>query len=174
MIGTRGSRPLPSSRRRPGSRSGGVLTPSPGEIPAFAGMTMEGSGPDCRDDGAAGIPPAPAKLDPAPAFPLYSAPHLSGASVLAKRLTLYILIGMVLGIVTGFVLNQAIAPADIKGATDGFTIVTDIFLRLIKMIIAPLVFSTLWWASRIWAIPPRSGGSGRRRWRGSCRRRSCR
>ncbi|HEX8446869.1 MAG TPA: dicarboxylate/amino acid:cation symporter [Sphingomonas sp.] len=63
---------------------------------------------------------------------------------MAKRLTLYILIGMILGIVVGFVLNLTITDPDrLKGIADGFTIVTDIFLRLIKMIIAPLVFSTL-------------------------------
>jgi Na+/H+-dicarboxylate symporter len=42
------------------------------------------------------------------------------------------------------VINQNITdPAQIKAVAGGFNVVTDIFLRLIKMIIAPLVFSTL-------------------------------
>ncbi len=63
---------------------------------------------------------------------------------MAKRLTLFILIGMLLGIAAGYAMNRAIAdPERLKAAADYLTIVTDIFLRLIKMIIAPLVFSTL-------------------------------
>jgi Na+/H+-dicarboxylate symporter len=51
---------------------------------------------------------------------------------------------MVLGILVGFLINQNITdPAQIKAVAGGFNVVTDIFLRLIKMIIAPLVFSTL-------------------------------
>jgi Na+/H+-dicarboxylate symporter len=62
----------------------------------------------------------------------------------ANRLTLYILGGLVLGLVVGLAMNQSIGdPARLKSAADGFTIVTDIFLRLIRMIIAPLVFATL-------------------------------
>ncbi len=67
---------------------------------------------------------------------------------MAKRLTTYILIGLVLGLLVGLGLNAWLAP---DGATSDqakevagyFSIVTTIFLRLIKMIIAPLVFSTL-------------------------------
>ncbi|MBA4047105.1 MAG: dicarboxylate/amino acid:cation symporter [Sphingomonas sp.] len=68
---------------------------------------------------------------------------------MAKRLTLYIMIGLVLGLFTGWAINSAIADgsaaatAQLKDIAAGFKIVTDIFLRLIKMIIAPLVFSTL-------------------------------
>ncbi|MFS0738258.1 dicarboxylate/amino acid:cation symporter [Sphingomonas sp. 1P06PA] len=63
---------------------------------------------------------------------------------MAKRLTLYILIGMILGIAVGYAMNLSIAdPALLKERAGYFTIVTDIFLRLIKMIIAPLVFATL-------------------------------
>jgi Na+/H+-dicarboxylate symporter len=63
---------------------------------------------------------------------------------MAKRLTLFILIGMVLGILTGFVLHNTLADeAQMKEVAGYFSVVTDIFLRLIKMIIAPLVFATL-------------------------------
>jgi len=62
----------------------------------------------------------------------------------AKRLTFYILLAMLAGIVVGITLNQAIAdPATVKNVTGYISILTDLFLRLIKMIIAPLVFATL-------------------------------
>src|SRR6516164_1937972 len=56
----------------------------------------------------------------------------------------WILIGMVLGIVAGYMIF--INYPDKKSASEiaGYvSIISDIFLRLIKMIIAPLVFSTL-------------------------------
>jgi Na+/H+-dicarboxylate symporter len=68
---------------------------------------------------------------------------------LAKRLTRFILIALVLGIITGWAINYAIddgTPASgerLKSIADYLSIVTALFLRLIKMIIAPLVFSTL-------------------------------
>lgn len=61
-----------------------------------------------------------------------------------RRFTLLILIAMILGVVVGHLCNQnAATPASAKEIADYFSIVTDVFLRLIKMIIAPLVFSTL-------------------------------
>jgi Na+/H+-dicarboxylate symporter len=68
---------------------------------------------------------------------------------LAKKLTRYILIALVLGIVAGWAINYAIddgTPASaerLKSIAEYLSIVTALFLRLIKMIIAPLVFSTL-------------------------------
>jgi Na+/H+-dicarboxylate symporter len=63
---------------------------------------------------------------------------------LAKRLTYYILAGLVLGIVVGWAINAAVGePERLKEIAGYFSIVTTLFLRLIKMIIAPLVFSTL-------------------------------
>jgi Na+/H+-dicarboxylate symporter len=50
---------------------------------------------------------------------------------------------MILGVLTGFLINTHMSPADAKTAAGNLSIVTDVFLRLIKMIIAPLVFSTL-------------------------------
>src|SRR5437773_4338 len=60
------------------------------------------------------------------------------------KLTTWIMIAMILGVVVGYVCN--IAAPDAKAAKDiagYFNVVTDVFLRLIKMIIAPLVFATL-------------------------------
>ena len=68
---------------------------------------------------------------------------------MAKKLTRYILIALVLGIIAGWAINAAIddgTPASaerLKSIADYLSIVTALFLRLIKMIIAPLVFSTL-------------------------------
>jgi Na+/H+-dicarboxylate symporter len=50
---------------------------------------------------------------------------------------------MILGVLAGFLINTHMSPADAKTAAGNLSIVTDVFLRLIKMIIAPLVFSTL-------------------------------
>lgn len=61
-----------------------------------------------------------------------------------NKLTAAILISMLLGILVGH-LVRSLAPdaAMITSFTANITILTDIFLRLIKMIIAPLVFTTL-------------------------------
>ncbi|WP_313067101.1 dicarboxylate/amino acid:cation symporter [Achromobacter animicus] len=61
-----------------------------------------------------------------------------------KKLTRYIGIAMVLGIVVGYVCNKfAQTPEEAKQIASYFSLITDIFLRMIKMIIAPLVFATL-------------------------------
>ena len=63
---------------------------------------------------------------------------------MAKRFTSYILIGMVLGVVVGWLLNRSLTDPELLARIGGyFSLLTDVFLRLIKMIIAPLVFSTL-------------------------------
>src|SRR5438270_4759660 len=68
---------------------------------------------------------------------------------MAKRLTRYIIVALILGVVVGWAINGAIddgtpeSAARLKSIADYLSIVTALFLRLIKMIIAPLVFSTL-------------------------------
>ncbi len=68
---------------------------------------------------------------------------------MAKRLTYYIIAGLVLGILVGWILNVSISDgtpageAQLKTIAGYISILTTIFLHLIKMIIAPLVFSTL-------------------------------
>ena len=58
-----------------------------------------------------------------------------------NRLTTWILAALVLGIVVGYAVNAGVQkPADFA---DKMSLVTTVFLHLIKMIIAPLVFSTL-------------------------------
>ncbi|MBS0479419.1 MAG: dicarboxylate/amino acid:cation symporter [Proteobacteria bacterium] len=70
---------------------------------------------------------------------------------MAKRLTTYILIGLVLGLVAGWAINAALGgenPTPDQAATlatiaKWLGLVTTVFLHFIKMIIAPLVFGTL-------------------------------
>ena len=64
---------------------------------------------------------------------------------MAKRLTMFIIAGMLLGIVVGWVLNIAV-PADdpaLATAADYLKLLPEVFLKLIKMIIAPLIFATI-------------------------------
>jgi Na+/H+-dicarboxylate symporter len=62
----------------------------------------------------------------------------------SSRMTLYILVAMVLGILAGGAVHAEFAdPATHKLFAGYVSIGSMIFLRLIKMIIAPLVFSTL-------------------------------
>jgi Na+/H+-dicarboxylate symporter len=58
-----------------------------------------------------------------------------------NRLTTYIIVGLLLGILVGYGVNTNVA--DTKGFADMMSLVTTLFLRLIKMIISPLVFATL-------------------------------
>ena len=61
-----------------------------------------------------------------------------------RKLTTWIIIAMLLGIVVGYACNlSAASPEQAKQWAGWFGVVTDLFLRLIKMIIAPLVFATL-------------------------------
>ena len=61
-----------------------------------------------------------------------------------RRLTLYILIGMALGVIVGQIVNVTIAPDVIKDqVAPWFKLLSDIFLNLIKMLVAPLVLSTI-------------------------------
>ena len=50
---------------------------------------------------------------------------------------------MVLGVIVGLACNAWLSPAQVKSTAMVLSVVTNVFLRLIKMIIAPLVFSTL-------------------------------
>jgi Na+/H+-dicarboxylate symporter len=57
------------------------------------------------------------------------------------NLTSYIIIGLLLGVVVGYLVNEHVAKA--TGFIEAMSLITTLFLRLIKMIIAPLVFATL-------------------------------
>lgn len=61
----------------------------------------------------------------------------------SNRLTFSILIAMALGIVVGYIVHENAAPEFIPKFDKNIKLLTTIFLRLVQMIIAPLVFSTL-------------------------------
>lgn len=61
-----------------------------------------------------------------------------------KRLFAYFIVGaMILGVLAGWGLNHFLSADQASAAASNLNLVTDVFLRLIKMIIAPLVFTTL-------------------------------
>ncbi|MDP9424088.1 MAG: dicarboxylate/amino acid:cation symporter [Pseudomonadota bacterium] len=68
---------------------------------------------------------------------------------MAKKLTRYILFALLLGIIAGWAINASIADGtpeateQLTRIAGYFSILTTVFLHLIKMIIAPLVFATL-------------------------------
>jgi Na+/H+-dicarboxylate symporter len=61
----------------------------------------------------------------------------------SNRQTLYVAIALLLGIVMGEILHLTQTAASLSQFVNVFSVLTDIFLRLVKMIIAPLVFATL-------------------------------
>ena len=62
-----------------------------------------------------------------------------------KRLTIWILVAIVLGILAGHILHEQIGgdAAALKTWTEYLKVLPNIFLNLIKMLIAPLVLSTI-------------------------------
>ncbi|CPF16941.1 sodium:dicarboxylate symporter family protein [Burkholderia pseudomallei] len=61
-----------------------------------------------------------------------------------RNITSYIVIAMILGIAVGYGCHSAFPdPAIAKEIAGYVSLLSDVFLRLIKMIIAPLVFATL-------------------------------
>ena len=61
-----------------------------------------------------------------------------------NRLFTYLVVGaMILGVLVGWIINTTLPTEGAAAVADNLTIITDVFLRLIKMIIAPLVFTTL-------------------------------
>ena len=60
-----------------------------------------------------------------------------------NKLTVYIVIAMIAGILLGYIVHEKSSPAFIASFSVNMNLLTTIFLRLVQMIIAPLVFSTL-------------------------------
>ncbi|HDU8581677.1 TPA: dicarboxylate/amino acid:cation symporter [Morganella morganii] len=61
----------------------------------------------------------------------------------SRSLTTWIVVALFIGVIVGFALNKLAAPGFNQQYSADISVVTDIFLRLIKMIIAPLILSTL-------------------------------
>lgn len=60
-----------------------------------------------------------------------------------NKLTTFILVAMGLGVLVGYLVHEQASPETIKSFSTNIKLLTTIFLRLVQMIIAPLVFSTL-------------------------------
>jgi len=62
-----------------------------------------------------------------------------------KRLTLWILAGMILGVAVGYTVHVSFAPdtMQFEYLTKTFKLLSDIFLNLIKLLVAPLILSTI-------------------------------
>jgi Na+/H+-dicarboxylate symporter len=71
------------------------------------------------------------------------APVTASGTTMNRVFTILIVTAMIVGVGVGWAVNQYATPASAKVVAENLSIVTDVFLRLIKMIIAPLVFSTL-------------------------------
>src|ERR1700686_3988163 len=60
-----------------------------------------------------------------------------------NKLTIYIIIAMIAGVLLGYLVQENSSPSFILSFGENIKLLTTIFLRLVQMIIAPLVFSTL-------------------------------
>lgn len=62
-----------------------------------------------------------------------------------KRLTTWILVGMILGVVAGYAANRGYSddPEMLAEIARYFKMLSDIFLNLVKMLVAPLILSTI-------------------------------
>lgn len=60
-----------------------------------------------------------------------------------SRLTQYILLAMVLGVGVGYLVHEFTTPDFVKSFSSQIKLLGKVFIRLVQMIIAPLVFSTL-------------------------------
>ena len=84
----------------------------------------------------------------------------SGSAVRPNRLTNLIMLGLLLGVGVGYACHElAPTPEAAKSVAGYFSILTDVFLRMIKMIIAPLVFATI--VSGIASLGAEGGAVGR-------------
>ena len=60
-----------------------------------------------------------------------------------RRLTWWILLGMALGVVAGYIVNISVDGEIAKVWASWFKLLSDIFLSLVKMLVAPLILSTI-------------------------------
>ena len=61
----------------------------------------------------------------------------------SNKLTLYIVVAIILGAILGYIINKNYDAVYIEKFSKNIKLLTTIFLRLVQMIIAPLVFTTL-------------------------------
>jgi Na+/H+-dicarboxylate symporter len=85
--------------------------------------------------------------------------QVTGRTQSSNRLTTYIMVSLFLGIAVGYACNSLASPDQAKVIAGYFAILSDIFLRMIKMVIAPLVFATI--VSGISSLGASGGAVGR-------------
>ena len=61
----------------------------------------------------------------------------------SNRLTIYILVAMFAGALLGYIVHTQASPGFIESFSKNIKLLTTVFIRMVQMIIAPLVFSTL-------------------------------
>ena len=67
----------------------------------------------------------------------------SAHSTKSSKLTTYIIVAMIVGIFSGYLIHENASPEFIKDFAPKIKLLATIFLRMVQMIIAPLVFATL-------------------------------
>jgi len=75
-------------------------------------------------------------------FPIFGT-IISTSMAKKNRLTVFIVGAMILGVIVGYIVHQNSSADSVKKFADNIKLLTTIFLRLVQMIIAPLVFCTL-------------------------------
>jgi Na+/H+-dicarboxylate symporter len=86
--------------------------------------------------------------------------NVGGSFARRNRLTNLIIFSLLLGVAVGYACHLiAPSPDAAKNVAGYFSIITDVFLRMIKMIIAPLVFATI--VSGIASLGTEGGAVGR-------------
>jgi Na+/H+-dicarboxylate symporter len=60
-----------------------------------------------------------------------------------NKLTIYILAAMIAGVIAGVLINKTANPETIDNVSKNIKLLATIFIRMVQMIIAPLVFTTL-------------------------------
>ena len=60
-----------------------------------------------------------------------------------KRLTTWILVGMIIGVIAGYAVHQGVDAETAKVWASWYKLLSDIFLSLVKMLVAPLILSTI-------------------------------
>ena len=75
-------------------------------------------------------------------FPIFGFIFIT-SMVKRNRLTFSIIVAMVLGVIVGYFVHKDGSADSIKKFSDNIKLLNTIFLRLVQMIIAPLVFCTL-------------------------------
>jgi len=60
-----------------------------------------------------------------------------------RKLTTFILVGMILGVIAGWLVHANVDAALAKEWASWFKLLSDIFLSLVKMLVAPLILSTI-------------------------------